>query len=72
MEVTVQDAKTQLSKLLRKVEAGETITIRRGKQPVAQLVRIKKPVGGRKIWGDLEGKLMPDFDRLPEDFGPYA
>lgn len=72
MEVTVQDAKTQLSKLLRKVEAGETITIRRGKEPVAQLVRVKKQEGSRRIWGDLEGRLTPDFDGLPEDFSQYV
>ena len=72
MEVTVQDAKTQLSKLLRKVEAGETIIIRRGKEPVAQLVRVERQGGRRKIWGDLEGKLTPDFDRLPDEFSPYV
>lgn len=39
MEVTVQEAKTQLSRLLRRVEAGESVLIRRGREPVAMLVR---------------------------------
>lgn len=72
MEVTVQEAKTQLSRLLRRVEAGETITIRRGREPVAILVGIRSPSGKRKIWGHLEGRLEPEFDDLPGDFDSYS
>jgi prevent-host-death family protein len=72
MEVTVQEAKTQLSRLLRRVEAGEEIVIRRGSQPVAMLVRVPPHAGRREIWGDLEGSMAPDFDQLPDDFAPYA
>lgn len=35
--VTIHDAKTHLSRLLREVEAGETIIIARGKTEVARL-----------------------------------
>lgn len=72
MEVTVQEAKTQLSRLLRRVEAGESITIRRGREPVAQLVRAPARSGKRRIWGGLKGSLGPEFDELPDDFAPYA
>jgi prevent-host-death family protein len=72
MEVTVQEAKTQLSRLLRRVEAGEEILIRRGSEPVAMLVRAPARGGRRQIWGDLEGAMADDFDELPEDFTPYA
>jgi prevent-host-death family protein len=72
MEVTVQEAKTQLSRLLRRVEAGEEIVIRRGREPVAMLVRAPAPTGRRQIWGDLDGAMADDFDALPEDFEPYA
>lgn len=68
MDVTVQEAKTQLSKLLRRVEAGEEITIRRGKVPVAVLVRAPAPSETRRIWGDLDGELGPDFDAPLDDF----
>lgn len=71
MEVTVQDAKTQLSRLLRRVEAGETVTIRRGKKPVARLVRIESPEGERKIWGNLEGRLTAEFDEPLSDFDDH-
>ena len=72
MEVTVQEAKTQLSRLLRRVEAGESVLIRRGREPVAMLVRAPVQPGGRRIWGDLEGSIGPEFDELPGDFEPYA
>lgn len=53
---TVHQAKTNLSKLLRKAERGEDVIIARGKTPVAKLVAVapkKKRVPGRwkgKIW----------------------
>lgn len=72
MEVTVQEAKTQLSRLLRRVEAGESIVIRRGRDPVAMLVKAPDKTGERRIWGDLEGSLGPEFDELPADFEPYT
>lgn len=72
MQVTVQEAKTQLSRLLRRVEAGEEVVIRRGREPVAMLVRAPAPSGNRMIWGDLEGAMADDFDELPEGFEPYA
>lgn len=70
MEVTVQQAKTHLSRILRRVEAGEEVLIRRGRQPVALVVPAPKQ-GKREIWGDLEGELGPDFDAPLEDFEPY-
>jgi prevent-host-death family protein len=38
MQVNVQEAKTQLSRLLELVEEGETIVIARHGRPVAELV----------------------------------
>jgi prevent-host-death family protein len=72
MEVTVQEAKTQLSRLLRRVEAGEEVVIRRGREPVAVLVRASEKQGARHIWGDLRGSMAADFDALPPDFESYA
>jgi prevent-host-death family protein len=54
---TVHQAKTNLSKLLRKAARGEEVIIARGKHPVAKLVAVsgqkKKRISGRlkgKIW----------------------
>jgi prevent-host-death family protein len=72
VEVSVQEAKTHLSRLLRRVEAGEEIVIRRGREPVALLVRAPAPTRKRNIWGNLEGSLAPDFDEIPTDFDDYV
>jgi antitoxin (DNA-binding transcriptional repressor) of toxin-antitoxin stability system len=40
--VKVGEAKTHLSDLLAKVEAGEEIIIARGDQPIAKLTRIER------------------------------
>ena len=41
--VKVGEAKTHLSDLLARVEAGEEIIIARGDSPIAKLTRIEKP-----------------------------
>jgi len=69
--VTVHYAKTNLSKLIAKVEAGEEVVIMRGKTPVARLAPIAKMKGPRKA-GMLKGIIpdLPDaffFDPLPEE-----
>jgi prevent-host-death family protein len=40
--VTTHEAKTHLSSLLKQVEQGEEVEVRRGDHPVARLVPIKK------------------------------
>jgi prevent-host-death family protein len=41
--VTVHEAKTQLSQLLRAVEQGEEVEIRRGRTPIALLTARRAP-----------------------------
>lgn len=68
IEVGVHEAKTQLSRLLREVAAGEEIVIRRGNEPVARIVRIASP--GRRELGQDEGvfEVPDDFDDpLPDE-----
>jgi prevent-host-death family protein len=68
--VTVHQAKTQLSKLIARAEAGEEIVIARGRHPAVKLTPIVKRVSKRRF-GALKGKLsLPDaffFDPLPEE-----
>ena len=47
--VTIHDAKTNLSKLLGRVEAGEEIVIARGKTPIARLTPIHAPPAKRRF-----------------------
>ncbi|MDO8377292.1 MAG: type II toxin-antitoxin system Phd/YefM family antitoxin [Aquabacterium sp.] len=61
LTVNVHEAKSQLSKLLEAVEAGQEVTIARAGRPVARLVGlVGKPP---RHLGALIGKL-----NIPEDF----
>jgi len=68
---TIHQAKTNLSKLIARVEAGEEVVITRGKAPVARLAPIETKTMKRRF-GMLKGKIpdLPDeffFDPLPEE-----
>ena len=60
--VTVHAAKTHLSKLLARVEAGEEIVIARGKTPIARLTPIRSPPALRRF-GAMKGivSVGPEF-----------
>lgn len=67
--VTIHAAKTTLSQLLARVEAGEEIVLARGKQPIAKLVPFH-PVTPRREFGAMRGVVSVDsgfFDPLPDD-----
>jgi len=67
--VTVHVAKTNLSKLLAQVEAGEEVVIMRGSTPVAKLVPIEKPRPKREF-GSLKGQVFVTdafFEPLPPE-----
>ena len=70
--VTIHQAKTNLSKLIARVEAGEEIVIARGKEPVARLTGVGPKDGRRRVAGSMKGiwPSLPDsffFDPLPEE-----
>jgi prevent-host-death family protein len=67
-QVNVLEAKTQLSKLLEEVEAGERVVIARANEPVAVLVPYKAATKPRRL-GLFAGQVTihPDFDELPDD-----
>jgi prevent-host-death family protein len=67
-QVNVYEAKTHLSKLLERVEAGEEIVIARNGRPIARLVptqRIRSP----RQPGGWEGKgwIADDFDEPDQE-----
>ena len=69
--VTIHEAKTQLSKLIARVEAGEEIVIARGKNPVVRLALLESGEK-RRVFGCMAGQYpqIPDaffFDPLPDD-----
>jgi prevent-host-death family protein len=69
-KVTIHVAKTNLSKLIAKVEAGEEVVICRGDKEVAKLVPANdaKKVLPNRGFGNLKGVMEWDdrfFDPLP-------
>ncbi len=68
-KVTIHQAKTNLSRLIRKAAEGEEVIISRGSDPVARLVPVGE-IKGKRQPGSLKGRLHvgPEFfDPLPED-----
>ncbi len=63
--VTIHQAKTNLSRLIKKVSAGEEVIIARGSKPVARLVPAGE-IRGKRQPGSLKGKLRVG----PEFFAP--
>lgn len=69
MKVNTHQAKTQFSRLLRRVASGEEITIANRGVPVARLVPVPS-AKAKRVLGDLSGQIWiaPDFDApLPDD-----
>jgi prevent-host-death family protein len=67
--VTIHTAKTTLSQLLARVEAGEEIVLARGKQPIAKLVPFRAAPKKRQP-GSMRGLISFDesfFDPLPAE-----
>lgn len=65
----MHEAKTQLSKLVERVEAGEEIVITRRGEPAARLVPERRGGGFASLagaWRD-QVEIADDFDELPPD-----
>lgn len=64
--VNVQEAKTRLSELLAKAEAGEQVTIARNGTPVVRLEPVREPP--RRRFGIMDFHVPDEFFApLPED-----
>ncbi len=60
--VNIHEAKTHLSRLLKRVDAGEEVVIARAGKPVARLVPAGKVMSPRKL-GSERGRFQ-----VPRDF----
>lgn len=72
VQVNIHEAKTNLSKLIQKVVAGEEVVIAKGNQPIVKLVLIENLKPQRRL-GTAKGKIKiaDDFDEPLEDFKEY-
>jgi prevent-host-death family protein len=62
-QVNIHEAKTELSKLVERAEAGDEIVIARAGRPVARLVPFTRPRRHRRRLGPLDGQFQ-----IPDDF----
>lgn len=66
IQVNVQEAKTRLSQLLARAEAGDDVVIARSGKPVARLTAVSPPPP-RPV-GFVQGEVTDSFfDPLPDD-----
>lgn len=64
--ITIHFAKTQLSALIARAEAGEEIVISRGATPVAKLVPLVPPTPRRPGFGHLRGLVSIGEEALDD------
>jgi len=63
IRLNVHDAKTHLSRYLRRLEQGETILLSRHNRPIAEIRPISESENKPRAFGLDEGKIVlsPDF-----------
>lgn len=68
INVKIAEAKTHLSDLLARVEAGEELIISRGNQPVARVTRVRRAndvaATIQQIFADRAGRPRTSIDEL--------
>lgn len=72
METSIRELKSQLSGIIRRVAAGETVTVRIRNRPVAQIVPIRAQRGVELLarapgieWRGGKPAGLPRGERLP-------
>jgi len=68
-QIGMHEAKTKLSQLVQRAEAGEEIVIARNGKPVARLVPVTRANSLAELRGVWRGqvRMADDFDELPDD-----
>ena len=73
-QVTIHEAKTNLSKLIQEALAGEEVIIAKNKQPLIRLTVLPEVKRQRKIGGakGLIVRMEDDFNSPLDDFKDYV
>lgn len=68
-QVGMHEAKTKLSQLVERAEAGEDIVIARNGKPVVRLVPVRSASSLASVRGAWRRavRIADDFDELPDD-----
>jgi prevent-host-death family protein len=70
--VNMHKAKSSLSQLVKRAEAGEDVVIARNGKPVVRLTRLKPAKKPGLPWGVLHGWISDDFDAPLEEMKDYV
>jgi prevent-host-death family protein len=72
--VGINEAQTKFSQLVKRVERGAEVIVKRGDRPVVKIVRYAKPAMRDRKPGLLAGQIAikPDFDELPPGFQVFG
>ena len=72
-QVTIHEAKTNLSKLIQEALNGETVIIAKGKTPLIKLEVLVEAKQSRRIGGarKLNMQMDDDFNDALDDFSEY-
>ena len=72
-QVTIHEAKTNLSKLIQEALNGETVIIAKGKIPLIKLEVLAEAKQKRRIGGasKLRMEMDDDFNAVLDDFSAY-
>jgi len=72
-QVTIHEAKTNLSKLIQEALNGETVIIAKGKKPLIKLEVLADVKKNRRIGGanKLNMQMDGDFNDALDDFSEY-
>lgn len=79
MQTSVRELKAQLSQLLKRVEAGATVTVRVHNRPVAEIVPIRKKRSAKQLaaepgiaWNGRKPIGIARAEALPKDVSVSA
>lgn len=67
-EVSIHEAKTHLSRLIREVLLGREVVIRKGQEPLVKLVPFQQESESPRIPGQEKGRIVID----PSFFNPMT
>ena len=73
-QVTIHEAKTNLSRLIEEALQGEEVVIAKGRNPLVRIVPLSRQKPPRKAGGarGVLQKMADDFDAPVLDFDQYA
>jgi len=73
-QVTIHEAKTNLSKLINEALNGETVIIAKGKKPLIRLEVLAEAKQSRRVGGAAKLKMQMDesFNEVLDDFSEYS